>query len=182
MDPTAWERFVHLYGPLVYHWCRRAGLQDADAADVGQEVFRAVAAGIGGFRHDGAADSFRAWLRTIARNKVRDFGRRRSVADAAGGTTAQVQMQRVVDDPADPAEADPPEAPDEKALLYRRAVDLILAGYQEPTRLAFLRVVIDRDDPVDVARDLGLTVNAVYLAKSRIRKRLREEFSGLLDP
>jgi RNA polymerase sigma-70 factor (ECF subfamily) len=144
-------------------------------------VFVAVAAGIDGFRRDGEADTFRGWLRTITRNKVRDFFRRQPIADAVGGTTAQAILNQVKDaDVSDDSE--PPEMPDEKALLYRRAVELILAGYQEQTRVAFLRVVVDRHDPADVARDLGMTVNAVYLAKSRIRKRLRDEFSGLLEP
>ena len=177
MDPAAWARFVDLYGPLVYHWCRQAGLQDADAADVSQEVFRAVAAGIGGFRHGGPADSFRGWLRTITRNKVWDFGRRRPVADPVGGTTANAWLHNVEDESAVSV-----ETPGETAVLYRRAVELVLSEYGEATRKAFLRVVVDRHDPADVARDLGLTVNAVYLAKSRIRKRLREEFSGLFDP
>src|SRR5262245_29431146 len=51
-DQEAWQRLVHLYSPLVYGWCRRSGLQDADAADVGQEVFRDVAGAIAGFRRD----------------------------------------------------------------------------------------------------------------------------------
>src|SRR5262249_48830287 len=71
-DQAAWERLVSLYTPLVYHWCLRHGLQPADAEEVSQEVFLAVARGIGDFRHDREGDSFRGWLRTITRNKVCD--------------------------------------------------------------------------------------------------------------
>jgi hypothetical protein len=69
-DASAWERLIALYEPLVCHWCRRAGLQEADAADVRQEVFLAVSRGLADFRRDGGAGTFRGWLRVITRNKV----------------------------------------------------------------------------------------------------------------
>src|SRR5262245_12114895 len=71
-DPEAWRRLVELYGPVVQRWCRRAGLQESDTADVMQEVFRSVAVRVSQFRREQARDSFRAWLWTITRNKVRD--------------------------------------------------------------------------------------------------------------
>src|SRR5262249_2315434 len=71
-DETAWGRLVSLYGPLVYGWCLRAGLQAADAADVGQEVFAAVARNIPSFRRDRPGDSFRGWLYVITRSKISD--------------------------------------------------------------------------------------------------------------
>jgi RNA polymerase sigma-70 factor (ECF subfamily) len=178
-EPVAWERFVELYGPLVYHWCRQSGLQEADAADVGQDVFRAVFRAIANYRHDRPGDSFRVWLRTITRNKVKDFVRKRARVEAVGGTTANEILKGL---PADPETDEPSDNTDEVAILYRRAIEMILSGFQEATRQAFLRVVLNSQDPVDVARDLGLSVNAVYLAKSRVKKRLREEFAELLDP
>src|SRR5690349_1212705 len=75
-DAGGWRRLVHLYGPLVYGWARRSGLQAADAADVMQEVFRAVHTGIAGFRRDRPGDSFRAWLWGVTHTKLRDFWRR----------------------------------------------------------------------------------------------------------
>jgi len=86
---TAWEQLVDLYAPLVYHWCRRAGLGAEDTADVFQEVFRAVARHLPNFRRERAGDTFRGWLRTIARNKIHDHYRRTwGKAQAAGGTDA----------------------------------------------------------------------------------------------
>src|SRR5690349_2186455 len=76
-DERAWARLVDLYGPLVYHWCRRAGLRAEDSADLVQEVFRSVYSGLGGFRKDRPQDTFRGWLWTISRNKLRDHARRR---------------------------------------------------------------------------------------------------------
>jgi RNA polymerase sigma-70 factor (ECF subfamily) len=81
-DPDAWRWLAEFYGPLVYNWARAAGLQPSDAADVAQEVFRSVSVKLADFRHDRTHDSFRGWLWTITRNKVRDyhFQRRRNGA------------------------------------------------------------------------------------------------------
>src|SRR5262245_13672085 len=86
-QPAAWEQLVDLYAPLVYHWCRRAGLGAEDTEDVFQEVFRAVARALADFRRDRAGDTFRGWLRTITSNKIRDhFRLLRDQAKGAGGT------------------------------------------------------------------------------------------------
>src|SRR5262245_54299739 len=71
-DAAAWDRLVALYAPLVFHWCRRWDLQHQDAADILQDVFQAVATHIAQFRKEREGDTFRGWLRTITRNKVRD--------------------------------------------------------------------------------------------------------------
>ena len=177
LDPAAWVRLVDLYAPLVYRWGRQAGLQDSDAADIGQDVFRAVARALPTFRNDRPGDTFRGWLRTITRNKVRDFARKADAGRGVGGSNAQAVLHEIPD----PAGAgDAPGDADEELLLLRRAVEMVLADLKEENRQAFLRVVMDDQDPADVARDLGMTVNAVYLAKSRILRRLREEFADLL--
>ena len=94
-DPEAWRRIVCLYGPLVLHWCRRAGLPEHDAQDVCQETFSAVARALPAFRRDRQSDSFRGWLRVITRNKLTDYQRRRpKVPDAVGGSE---HLRRVED-------------------------------------------------------------------------------------
>jgi RNA polymerase sigma-70 factor (ECF subfamily) len=178
-EPEAWERFVHLYGPLVYRWCRQAGLQDADAADVGQDVFRAVARAIPTFRREKDGGTLRGWLKKITRNKVRDLARRPDARHrGVGGTDAQKALQAVACDTPD-VEEGTDEA--DRLILLRRAVELVLGDFKEQTRQAFLRVALERHDPADVARDLGMTVNAVYLARSRVMRRIREEYAGVLD-
>src|SRR3954447_559529 len=69
-DAMAWDRLSVLYAPLVFHWCRRRGLREADSADIVQDVFQAVATHLGAFRKQGGADTFRGWLRTITENKI----------------------------------------------------------------------------------------------------------------
>lgn len=95
-EPQAWQRLVDLYGPLIYRWCRVAGLQAADAADVAQEVFQTVAVRIVGFHHDRTGDTFRGWLRAVTRNKIGDcFRRHRAEPSAKGGSEAQVRLQQI---------------------------------------------------------------------------------------
>ena len=92
-DATAWDRLSLLYAPLVFHWCRHRGLREADAADIVQEVFQAVAAHLGPFRKQEASDTFRGWLRTITENKIRDHFRRMAhETEAIGGTDAQHRL------------------------------------------------------------------------------------------
>ncbi len=176
-DQEAWERFVHLYTPLVYRWCRQAGLRQIDAADVGQEVFRAVAHGIGNYRHDRPSDTFRGWLRVLTRRKVADFGRRQDPCQAAGGSDALARLQRFADDET----PEPASEQEDRLLVLRRALDLVLRDFEEKTRQAFWRVVLEGQPAAEVAQALGVTPNAVYLAKSRVLRRLRDEFAGCLD-
>ena len=98
-DPEAWQRLIDLYTPLIYGWCRQCGLQAEDLADIGQEVFAAVASNKEGFRRDVPGASFRGWLWTITRNKVRDYFRRqKGKAQAQGGTAFQQRLAQVPED------------------------------------------------------------------------------------
>ena len=177
--PEAWERLVDLYGPAVYRWCRLSGVGTEDAADVVQEVFRAVARSVGSFRRRGPGDSFCAWLGTITRNKIHDhFRRRRGRPEARGGTDAQQQLLEVPNPPEPPSADDQYEA---DGLLSHRALDLVRAEFENRTWEAFRRTAVDGQSPAHVAEDLGMTVLAVYKAKSRVLRRLRQELGDLLD-
>jgi RNA polymerase sigma-70 factor (ECF subfamily) len=176
-DAGAWDRLVALYGPLVLHWCRHGGLRPEDAADVFQEVFQAVAAHLGGFRKEREADTFRGWLRTITRNKVRDFFRRQGrEPGAVGGTDAHRRLAQL---PA-PAEEGPDGAEAERGL-FRRALDLIRGEFEERTWQAFWRTTVAGQAAKDVAADLGMSPGAVRVAKSRVLHRLREELGDLME-
>jgi RNA polymerase sigma-70 factor (ECF subfamily) len=176
-DQVAWQRLVSLYSPLVYRWCRQAGLQAADAADVGQEVFRAVARKVQDFRRDRADDTFQGWLRVITRNKLHDFARRlRPESQAVGGQDLQ-QLPGAASSTPDFAE----NLAEDTRLLFQRALELMQTEFEPRSWQSFWRVTVEDQPPEDVARDLGTTVNAVYLAKSRVLRRLREEFADLLE-
>jgi RNA polymerase sigma-70 factor (ECF subfamily) len=177
-QPGAWEQLVELYAPLVYHWCRRGGLGPDDSADVFQEVFRAVAEHLGAFRRDRAGDTFRGWLRTITRNKVRDHYRRRQDQPLAlGGTDAQMHLQSLPDPLADegPAEADL------VAQQLHKALESIRPGLEERTWRAFWLVQMEGRGTDEVGAELGMTPAAVRKAKFRVLRRLREELGDLLE-
>lgn len=177
--PEAWEGMVRLYSPLIYRWCRRAGVSEADAADLLQEVFAAVVLQLPKFRRTGEADSFTAWIATITRNKVRDHYRRRNrVAEARGGTTAQMAMAAIPQDPELSAASVQPDA-DSAALLRQQVLQRIEAGFEHRTWQAFLKTTLEGQSPAHVAEDLGMSIPAVYMAKSRILRRLRAALAEL---
>ncbi len=166
---------------MVFGWCRGAGLRADDAADVRQEVFRAVAGAIAGFRRDQPGDSFRGWLWHITQNKLRDFFRRqRQQPVAAGGTTFQQQLQEVPF-PEGGETAAPGASAEEQGEVYRRALDLVRGEFEERTWQAFWRTAVEGRSAAEAAAGLGMSAGAVYVAKSRVLRRLREEFGELLE-
>jgi RNA polymerase sigma-70 factor (ECF subfamily) len=175
LEPEAWSRLTRLYGPVVYGWCKRQGLQSVDVEDVVQEVFRAVLERVSSFRRERADDTFRGWLWTITRNKLADhFRKRLSQPEARGGTKGQARLAEV---PVLPSEG--PSSSDSD--LGRRGLALIQSEFEETTWKAFWRVVCEDERPADTAAALGLTLNAVYLAKSRVLRRLREVLGDVAE-
>jgi len=176
-DPQAWAKFANLYGPLVYSWARRAGLQDADAADVAQDVFRSVARSIDTFRRDRPGDKFRSWLWTITRNGVRRHCNRQQVSLAgAGGTDAWRELEQV------PEILDSDEFVHEPAAdvrLTRRALELIRAEFNERTWQSFWRMTVLQHSAAEIGRDLGLSEAAIRQGKYRVLCRLREMLEGM---
>lgn len=179
-DAEAWRCLVYLYGPWVYAWCRRAGLQRADAKDLAQEVFWVVARNLAAFRRIEGKGSFRGWLWGITRNKIADHFRRLAAhPQAQGGTDAQQAMAQVADQV--PSDTDATSDPADHQRLARRAMELARAGVEDRTWKAFWRVVVDGQPAAEVAAELGVTIKAVYEAKYRLVKRLREELGDLMN-
>jgi RNA polymerase sigma-70 factor, ECF subfamily len=173
-DRTAWERLAGLFTPIVYGWVRRGGVPEADAADVVQDVFFEVARGLARFHRDQPGDSFGGWLRVLTRRRTCDYFRRGD-PPAAGGSTARVLMEQV---PEPAADADPTDDP--TAEVLHRGLELIRDQFEPRTWQAFQAVAVNERPAADVAVELGLSVGAVYVAKSRVLKRLREELDGLI--
>ena len=177
-DPAAWQRLTKIYGPDIYRWARQSGMQGSDARDVVQEVFRAVARSIGTFRKENPGDAFRGWLWTIARNKVCDhFQKRATRPEAEGGTEAHRKLQELPDEM--PDSSDEPASRKISGTLAGRAIALMQTDFEEKTWQAFWKTAVDHRPPADVAADLGISVAAVYKAKSRVLRRLRQELDGL---
>ena len=175
-DQQAWGQIVHLYGPLVLRWCRRAGLTDDDASDVFQETFRAVSSNLQGFAPTKSIGSFRSWLRTIARTKVADYYRRKShLPDARGGTGAQMQLAELPEVLPD----DEAESESENALVVQQAMELVRPEFDERNWKAFWQVAVEGRTAVEVAAEFGVSPQVVRQANYRIRRRLRLVLHGL---
>ena len=173
-DQQAWGRFVELYTPLLLAWCRRLGLSDADSADLMQTVFVALYEKLPEFRYD-PTRSFRAWLKTVLMNSWRNQARRQR----AGTPHAQGSL-----DPDLIPDTDPRLQLDEaeyRSHLVRRALVLMQENFEPSTARACWEFVVQDRPAKEVAEELGLTVNAVYLAKSRVLRHLRHELRWFLD-
>ncbi|MDB5312819.1 MAG: sigE 9 [Gemmataceae bacterium] len=177
-DKDAWDQLVSLYTPLVYHWCKLAGLQRPDAEEVGQEVFLAVARGLGTFTHDRAGATFRGWLRVITRREILDHAAPPGGVGAGGSTAQQLLAEIATLDPAE--DGDPDAQAAEKNILYHRAIELMESCFEPKTCRAFWLQIAGRTAK-EVAAELRMSPTAVYTAKSRILSRLRAEFGDLLD-
>ena len=176
----AWSRFVDLYGPLVYRWARQSQLQSSDAADVVQEVFRSVAANLENFRRDRPGDSFRVWLRTVTKNKVRDHFRQCSSQPVGvGGPDGDQSLEQSQMPQADIEDSQ--ETIAASTQLVHRVLEMVQCEFTHKTWRAFWRVVVDEQKPSQVADELQMTIGAVYMAKSRVIRRLHDELDGLLD-
>src|SRR4051812_42154661 len=171
-DPAAWARLVELYTPLLYHWAERLGQQNADAADLVQDVFVVLVRKLPEFEYD-RQKSFRAWLRTVTVNRWRDAQRSRVAQPLDHESPALANLE--VEDPTELF-----DAAEYRSYLTGRALRLIQADFPGPTWQAFWECVVEQRPAADVAAELGVTVNAVYLARGRVLRRLREELEGLL--
>jgi RNA polymerase sigma-70 factor, ECF subfamily len=176
-DPEAWRRLVELYQPLVRFWCSRGGLQGPEAEDVAQEIFAGAAAHLDSFHHDRPGDTFRGWLRSIARNQIRlHYRRNQGRPQALGGSDAWRQLQHVPDPFGDIAD----EETVEMSQVYRRALEQVRCEFEEQTWQAFWLSAVEDQAPATLSARLGMTPAAIRQAKSRVLRRLKQEMGELL--
>jgi RNA polymerase sigma-70 factor (ECF subfamily) len=178
-DDAAWAEFVEVYEPLIYRLARNKGLQDSDAQDLCQEVFRAVAGAVERWDPDPAKGRFRAWLFRIARNLVlKALAAQRRQPTGSGSTSVQDLLE------AQPA-ADPRAAAEFAAEFRRRAfrwaAEQVQDEFTASTWQAFWRTGVENQPVAQVARELGLTPGAVYVARSRVLARLRDRVEQLTE-
>lgn len=168
-DPASWSRLVQIYLPFVCYWGRRSGLQEADVADLAQEVFTLLYQKLPDFTYD-QQKSFRNWLRTVTLNKLRELRRRRTTP--AGNDALLANL------PGPDGEA----VWDEEHARYvaTRALQLMRTDFDAASWQACWETIVEDRPAAEVAEQLGLTVGAVYAAKSRILRRLRRELDGML--
>lgn len=172
----AWREFTTLYGPVIYGFARKRGLQDADAADVMQDVLRSVSGAIGRLDYDRRQGTFRGWLFTVTRNKVYNFLSARRIRPQSSGDTTTNRLLASHPTANDGA--------DEWEVEYQRrlaaiAMERIKNEFQPNTWRAFQLVAVDGLPVAEVARQIVMSVGAIYVAKSRVLARLKDEVEQL---
>ncbi len=169
----AWSEFVAVYGPLIYSFCRKRGLQESDAADVSQEVLSRVAGAMAQFDYQPDKGRFRSWLGTITfRELSRLTGGRKTEASPSGEAMQVLATNNQVTSDWDDHF---------HASLLKVALERIQHDFDAVNWQAFKGVWLDLQSADKVAEDLGITVDKVYVAKSRILKRLRTEVLQLSE-
>jgi RNA polymerase sigma-70 factor (ECF subfamily) len=171
-DPDAWNTIVELYTPLLNTWLTSAGLQSADCDDLTQRVLEILVRQLPSFRHNGRTGAFRAWLRGITVNLLREFWRHRS-------TPATDSVLEQLSDPGARLSLLWDQQHDRH--VYAALAAIVRGEVAETTWLAFHRTAIEDKTPREVAAELGLTVNAVLIARSRVLTRLRKLATEFLD-
>ena len=178
-DQEAWGRFVDLYAPLVYGFLHKRGLQDADAADLTQDVMRQVAAAAHSWEYDARRGSFRGWLFTVVQNRLTDHWRREGLHERGAGDTDAQQRLNEVPQP-EGLDASTQWDADYERQLFQFAANIVQQDFGETTWQAFWWTAVDGRSGKEVANELGITVAAVYLAKGRVMTRLKEQVKLLV--
>jgi RNA polymerase sigma-70 factor (ECF subfamily) len=166
-NDAEWERFVRQYQPLLCYWARRLGMQDQDAADLVQDVLMVMVQKLPRFQYR-PEQSFRGWMRTVLINKWRDRQKRPM---AVGVDTDELAQSS--------PEADCFEEREHRLYVLGKALRLMESAFEPATWQACWETVVGGRPAAQVAAELGMTVNAVYLAKARVLVRLRQELQHL---
>jgi len=178
-DAAAWDRLVSLYTPLIRAWLRRQAAPASDDQDLVQEVMTVVVRRLAEFEHNGRPGAFRTWLRSITVNCLRDFWRAKRLRPITrGGSDFQGWLDQLADSESALSKL---WDRDHDVHVMKRIMEHLEPDFAPNTWRAFRRVAIEGASPDEVAGELGMSVNAVFIAKSRVLARLRQETAGLID-
>lgn len=178
-DSDAWSQFVRDYGPMLYRFARSRGLQDADAADLVQDVMRAVGRAIGRLDYEKEKGGFRAWLFTITRNKLSSHFKNRSRNESGDGDTDSFQQLS--------------QTPDQRDMLGEQwelehqrqlaavAMETIKKASEPKTWNAFELTAVRGVSADSAAEQLQMSTGAIYVARSRVTAKLRDEVQRLMN-
>jgi RNA polymerase sigma factor (sigma-70 family) len=176
-DTGAWQEFVALYAPIIYGFARKRGLQDADAADLMQDVLRSISTAVHRLDYNTTRGTFRGWLFTVTRNKIFNFLESRGRRTVGTGDSS---LHRRLDQHADKnGDLAADWEADYQRTMAAHAMDRVKIEFQPATWNAFTLTALDGLTPSETAQRVGLSVGAVYVAKSRVIARLRQEIERL---
>jgi RNA polymerase sigma-70 factor (ECF subfamily) len=178
-DEAAWKYLTDVYRPLIVGWLVYQGVPGHEVDDLVQEILLSVVQSLPSFSHSGRRGAFRAWLRTITHNRVCDFWGRHGRGGVASGDSGVAEALRQLEDPGGELNRQWDEEHDRYVL--RCLLELMELEFEPTTVRAFRRVALDGAASAEVAQELGLSVGAVYAARSRVQRRLREAAEGLIE-
>jgi RNA polymerase sigma-70 factor, ECF subfamily len=178
-ETDAWKDLTDLYRPLILGWLNRQGVPAGDLEDLSQEVLLSVVTHLPGFQHSGQRGAFRAWLRTIVCSRTVDYWR--SIdgrTPATGGSGATAALQQIADPD---SELNRQWDEEHDRYVVHCLLDLVDEEFEPMTLRAFRLLALDGASGAEVAEGLGMSVASVYVAKSRVLARIRQEAEGLID-
>ena len=179
-DPQSWERLVDVYTPLLHTWLRRYDVLSAnDVDDIVQDVLLAVVRDVPNFDHNNQRGAFRSWLRKILVNRLRKFWQARHVQPVAVGGSDFLKQLDKLEDPASQI-SDLWDREHDRHVM-RRLLAAIQPRFAEGTWQAFQSLVLGGARAEQVAAELGVSLNVIYTAKSRVLKELRREAEDLIN-
>lgn len=172
-DEDSWQRFDSVYSPVIRSYCRRRGIQAMDIDDIAQEVMSSVAKAIQNFEYQPKKGKFRGWLATVTANKLRNFANK--------STIQQEQFVEYVDQLANAPDSDSQWTELFMQQVFKAASDQVRQEVEDKTWQCFQQTWIDGLPAADVAQQLDLPIHTVYVNKSRVLKRMENEFLMLSD-
>ena len=178
-ETDAWKHLTDLYRPLILGWLNRQGVPAGDLEDLSQEVLLSVVKHLPGFQHSGQRGAFRSWLRTIVCSRTADYWRALDAGTQAQGGSGAIAALQEIADPDSALNRQWDEEHDRYVLDC--LLDLVEEEFEPATLRAFRRLALDGAGGAETAEELGLSVAAVYVAKSRVLARIRQEAEGLVD-
>jgi RNA polymerase sigma-70 factor (ECF subfamily) len=177
-EAAAWERLTAIYRPMIFGCLLNHGVARQETEDLTQDILLTMVRKVRDFEHSGRIGSFRAWLRVLTLNRVRKFWQSRSnLMTPRQGQTLMELSQSLEDPDSDLAREWDLE---HDRHVYRRLLEIVSQDFEPTTICIFRRMVIENASGPEVALELNMSLAAVYGAKARVMKRLREESEGLL--
>lgn len=178
-EENAWKDLTGLYRPLILGWLNRQGVPPRDLDDLSQEILLSVVKHLPGFEHSGHRGAFRSWLRTIVCSRTTDYWRAQGArTQASGGSGAAAALQQI-EDPDSALNRQWDEEHDR--YVVDCLLDLVHEEFEPDTLAAFRRLALEGAAGTEVAAELGMSIAAVYGARSRVLQRIRQEAHGLID-
>jgi RNA polymerase sigma-70 factor, ECF subfamily len=178
-EANAWKGLTDLYRPLIIGWLNRQGVPARDLEDLSQDILLSVVKHLPTFEHSGRRGAFRSWLRTIVCSRTADYWRAIDAGtQGSGGSGATAALQQIAD-----PDSDLNRQWDEEHDRYVLdcLLDLVEEEFEPATLQAFRRLALDGASGAEAAQELGMSVAAVWVAKSRVLHRIRQEAEGLID-